>query len=97
MDLRTVFRAFNSAEAQLVRSQLEAAGFIVFVAVGGYACWRWPRFLWLHLPAVAWSVPMQILGWTCPLTPLENLLLALAGGEGYGGGSWHARDGRRGL
>ena len=32
MDLRTVFRAFNSAEAQLVRSQLEAAGFIVFVA-----------------------------------------------------------------
>ena len=32
MDLRTVFRAFNSAEAQLVRSQLEAAGFTVFVA-----------------------------------------------------------------
>ena len=32
MDLRTVFRAFTSAEAQLVRSQLEAAGFIVFVA-----------------------------------------------------------------
>ena len=32
MDLKTVFRAFNSAEAQLVRSQLEAAEFIVFVA-----------------------------------------------------------------
>ncbi len=32
MDLKTVFRAFNSAEAQLVRSQLEAAGFNVFVA-----------------------------------------------------------------
>jgi hypothetical protein len=32
MDLKTVFRAFNSAEAQLVRSQLEAAEFTVFVA-----------------------------------------------------------------
>ena len=32
MDLRTVLRAFNSAEAQRVRAQLEAAGFIVFVA-----------------------------------------------------------------
>jgi len=32
MELKTVFRAFNSAEAQLVRSQLEAAEFTVFVA-----------------------------------------------------------------
>ena len=32
MELKTVFRAFNSAEAQLVRSQLEAAEFDVFVA-----------------------------------------------------------------
>ncbi len=31
MQLMTVFRAFNSAEAQLVRSQLEAAEFDVFV------------------------------------------------------------------
>ncbi len=32
MELKTVFRALNSAEAQLVRSQLEAADFDVFVA-----------------------------------------------------------------
>ncbi|HJN89355.1 MAG TPA: DUF2007 domain-containing protein [Verrucomicrobiota bacterium] len=32
MEIKTVFRALNSAEAQLVRSQLEAAGFDVFVA-----------------------------------------------------------------
>lgn len=30
--LATVFRAFNPAEAQLVRSRLEAAGFLVHVA-----------------------------------------------------------------
>ena len=32
MELRTIFRALNSAEAQLVRSQLEAADFDVLVA-----------------------------------------------------------------
>ena len=32
MELKTVFRAFNSAEAQLGRAQLEAAEFDVFVA-----------------------------------------------------------------
>ena len=32
MILKTVFRALNSAEAQLIRSQLEAANFNVFVA-----------------------------------------------------------------
>ena len=32
MEIKTVFRALNSAEAQLVRSQREAAGFDVFVA-----------------------------------------------------------------
>ena len=31
MQLKTVFRALNSGEAQLVRSQLEAAEFDVFV------------------------------------------------------------------
>ena len=32
MSIKTVFRALNSAEAQLVRSHLEAANFNVFVA-----------------------------------------------------------------
>ncbi len=32
MQLVTVFTAFNPAEAQLIRSRLEAAGLMVFVA-----------------------------------------------------------------
>ena len=32
MELSTIFRALNSAQAQLVRAQLEAADFDVFVA-----------------------------------------------------------------
>ncbi len=44
MSLVTIFKAFNPAEAQLVRSRLEAAGFHPFVAdelsalsIDGYA------------------------------------------------------------
>ena len=44
MDLVTVFTAFNSAEAQLIRSRLEAAGLRAFVqdelsalSIDGYA------------------------------------------------------------
>ena len=33
-----------------------SAAFIVFVAVGGLMAWRWPRLLWLHVPAVAWGL-----------------------------------------
>ncbi len=44
MDFRTIFTAFNPAEAQLVRSRLDAAGFHPFVknelsalSIDGYA------------------------------------------------------------
>lgn len=46
--------------------------FIVFVAVGGLMAWRWPRLLWLHVPAVACGLGIVTLGYDCPLTPLEK-------------------------
>ncbi len=60
--------------------------FVVFVALGALAVWRWPRLAWLHLPCVAWGVGIEWAGGICPLTPLENHLRRLAGGEGYAGG-----------
>jgi hypothetical protein len=60
--------------------------FIVFVVAGGLLLCRWPRVAWLHLPAAAWGVLIEWFGWTCPLTPLENLLRRAAGQAGYGGG-----------
>jgi hypothetical protein len=33
---------------------------------------RWPRVAWLHLPAAAWAAAVELVGWTCPLTPLED-------------------------
>nr|WP_298410576.1 DUF2784 domain-containing protein [uncultured Halomonas sp.] len=60
--------------------------FILFVVLGGLAVLRWPRLAWLHLPTVAWAAALELNGWICPLTPLENALLRAAGESGYAGG-----------
>ncbi|KJH80512.1 DUF2784 domain-containing protein [Pseudomonas sp. KSR10] len=57
--------------------------FIVFVLLGGLlVAWK-PRLLWLHLPAVAWGVFVELSGRLCPLTDWENSLRHLAGEAGY--------------
>lgn len=59
--------------------------FIAFALGGGLlALWR-PRIAWLHIPAAAWSALIEIMGWICPLTPLENYFLKLAGETSYQG------------
>jgi hypothetical protein len=55
--------------------------FIAFALFGALALARWPRLVWLHLPALAWAAYVVIAGDICPLTPLENWLRQ-AGGEG---------------
>lgn len=61
-------------------------GFIVFVALGGLLALRWPRVAWAHLPAAVWGILIELTGWVCPLTPLENWLRAAAGDPAYTGG-----------
>ena len=60
--------------------------FIVFVVLGAALSWRFPRLRWLHFAALVWAAFIEFSGGICPLTPLENRLRRLAGGEGYGGG-----------
>jgi Protein of Unknown function (DUF2784) len=62
------------------------AAFVAFVVLGGLAVMRWPRLAWVHVPAAAWGVLIEFMGWTCPLTPLENAWRARASGAGYQGG-----------
>ena len=62
------------------------AGFVIFVMFGGLAVIRWPRLIWVHLPAAAWGALIELAGWICPLTPLENSLRQSAGQGGYPGG-----------
>ena len=59
--------------------------FVVFVIAGGALVFLWPRLAWLHLPAVFWGTLVELTGWVCPLTPLENALRHAAGDAGYGG------------
>jgi hypothetical protein len=60
--------------------------FVVFAVFGALAAlwWRWAPLL--HLPAAAWGVAIELGGWICPLTPLENSLRRAAGEAGYTGG-----------
>ena len=60
--------------------------FILFVVLGGLLVLRWPRFVYLHIPAALWGALVEIQGWICPLTPLENRLRWQAGQAGYSEG-----------
>ncbi len=57
--------------------------FIVFALFGSLAVLRWPTLAWVHLPVVGWGVLVAVMGWVCPLTPLENRLRQAGGQNGY--------------
>jgi hypothetical protein len=59
--------------------------FVLFVLLGGLLVLRWPRLAFVHLPAAAWGVLIELTGWVCPLTPLEQSLRLRAGEQGYSG------------
>ncbi len=62
------------------------AAFIVFVVAGGLAVARHPRLAWVHVPVAVYGIVIQLVGFTCPLTPLEKWLRGRAGSAGYEGG-----------
>jgi len=59
--------------------------FVAFVMAGGFLLVRWPKLVWLHLPAAAWGAFIEFTGGVCPLTPLENHLRVLGGESAYSG------------
>lgn len=61
-------------------------GFVLFICLGGLFVLRWPRMIWLHLPAAIWGAVVEWTQTVCPLTPLENHLRHLGGQAGYSGG-----------
>jgi hypothetical protein len=60
--------------------------FIVFAVLGAALLLRWPRLVWLHVPAMLWAAYVEFSGRICPLTPIENDLRRRAGEVGYSGG-----------
>ena len=60
--------------------------FVLFVVLGGFfVLWK-PYVAWYHIPAVFWAASIELLGWVCPLTPLENILRTRGGETGYATG-----------
>jgi len=60
--------------------------FVLFVILGGLLLFRWPGIAFVHLPAAAWGVMIELNHWICPLTPVEQSMRRAAGEEGYTGG-----------
>jgi len=59
--------------------------FTLFISLGAFLTWRWPRVAWVHLPALAWGFWIEASGAICPLTPLENYFRNRGGAAGYAG------------
>lgn len=60
--------------------------FIIFVVLGGFLALRWPAMKWVHLPAAVWGAIIELGGFVCPLTSVENAFLSKAGAAGYDDG-----------
>src|SRR2546423_14024066 len=78
--MRMVFKLAANALA------LIHLAFILFVVLGGLLLLRWPKLMWLHLPAAVWGALIEFAGWYCPLTSMENAMLRRAGESGHTGG-----------
>ncbi|MDH4322356.1 MAG: DUF2784 domain-containing protein [Desulfobulbaceae bacterium] len=59
--------------------------FILFVVFGALLVFRHRYWAWLQIPAALWGVIIELKGWVCPLTPLENWFLRKGGAATYPG------------
>lgn len=56
-----------------------------FFLLGGFFARQHAWIALFHVPLAIWVSAAFIMGWTCPLTPLENRLRKAAGELGYQG------------
>ena len=60
--------------------------FVAFAVFGGVLVFYDPGWMWLHIPVVLWSSVVNLMSWTCPLTPAENYFRNRAGIDKLSGG-----------
>jgi hypothetical protein len=53
--------------------------FIATVVLGAFLVARWPRLAFVQLPVFFWGALVNLAGWPCPLTTLENALRSRSG------------------
>lgn len=49
---------------------------ILFIVIGIFLVWKWPKIAFFHLGGLLFSLIINLFGWYCPLTYLENYLHA---------------------
>jgi len=57
--------------------------FVLFAVLGGFLILKWRSLAWTHIPVFLWATLIELTGWVCPLTPLENWLREKGGGLVY--------------
>ncbi|TDQ05328.1 DUF2784 domain-containing protein [Labedaea rhizosphaerae] len=45
---------------------------LLYIGLGGFLAWRWPKSIFVHVFFAAWGVAVNVLPLNCPLTELEN-------------------------
>jgi hypothetical protein len=58
--------------------------YLLFIPLGGFLAWRWPRIVPVHLAALAVAVASVTVHFECPLTTLQDALERRAGGHPRG-------------
>jgi hypothetical protein len=73
---------------------LAHVAFLVFLPVGGFLAWRWPRVMWAHFVAIAIAVVSVTVNFDCPLTSWEQSFRRRAGHPYHDGFIDHYFTGR---
>ncbi|GIG64963.1 DUF2784 domain-containing protein [Phytomonospora endophytica] len=61
---------------------------LIYLAVGGFLAWRWPKAWFAHLAMACWGLLAIAFPVVCPLTHLENEFRAKAGEAGLNPGGF---------
>ncbi|MFL6122333.1 DUF2784 domain-containing protein [Actinophytocola sp.] len=52
---------------------------LLYIGLGGFLAWRWPRSVFVHVFFAAWGVIVNVTPLQCPLTALENWFRGMQG------------------
>ncbi|OXM70178.1 MULTISPECIES: DUF2784 domain-containing protein [Amycolatopsis] len=52
---------------------------LLYIGLGGFLAWRWPRSVFVHVFFAIWGVLVNVFPIPCPLTALEDYFRGLQG------------------
>src|SRR5216117_1341578 len=52
---------------------------LLYIGLGGFLVWRWPKSIYVHVCFAAWGVIVNVFPVVCPLTAAEDYFRGLDG------------------